>query len=191
MALKLFRSTGYSSIFAPGQSRVAMHPGWMIAAISAWAGFVCNVALWRELAGAGGDGMGLARALSLGLFISAGCAVVLSVLGWRRTLKPAGTLVLLLAALAACSIWAQVLPVDASLLDKRLSSLILPPWASLLRWQVWALLTVLALAPTVWVWNTKVRRLSANQQLSVTVMGILMGTALLAASAYLLMDFLA
>ena len=63
MALKLFRSTGYSSIFAPGQSRLAMHPGWMIAALGAWAGFVCNVALWRELAGSAQPAMGLPRAL--------------------------------------------------------------------------------------------------------------------------------
>src|SRR5215210_1526072 len=175
MALKLFRSTGYSSIFAPGQSRVAMHPGWMIAAVSAWAGFVCNVAVWRQFAGSGAEGMDWQPTLALGLFIAAGCVLVLSTLGWRRTLKPAGTLILFLAALAACSIWAQALPVDASLLDKRLSSLMLPSWASLLRWQVWALLTVLFLVPTVWVWNTKVRRLSARQQLSVMVMGSVLG----------------
>jgi glucan phosphoethanolaminetransferase (alkaline phosphatase superfamily) len=187
MALKLFRSTGYSSIFAPGQSRVAMHPGRMIAAISAWAGFVCNVALWRELAGSPDGGMGLARALVLGVLVSSACIVVLSALGWRRTIKPAGTLLLLLAALAACSIWAQGLPVDASLLDQRLAGLLLPPWASLLRWQVSALLAGLVLAPATWAWNTTLRRLSASQQLSVTVMGILIGGALLAVSGFLLM----
>jgi glucan phosphoethanolaminetransferase (alkaline phosphatase superfamily) len=186
MGLKLFRSTGYSSIFAPGQSRVAMHPGWMIAAVSAWTGFVCNVAVWRRFAASGAEEMDWAATLALGLFISAGCILVLSTLGWRRTLKPAGTLILLLAALAACSIWAQALPVDANLLDKRLSTLFLPPWANLLRWQVWALLTALFLVPTVWVWNTKVRRLSARQQLSVTVLGSVAGAALLAASGFLL-----
>ena len=44
MSLKLFRSTGYSSILAPGESRVATHPGWVILAISLWIGFACNVA---------------------------------------------------------------------------------------------------------------------------------------------------
>jgi glucan phosphoethanolaminetransferase (alkaline phosphatase superfamily) len=188
MALKLFRSTGYSSIFAPGQSRVAMHPGCMIAAISAWAGFVCNVALWRELADSSRGGVGLARALVLAVFVSAGCVVVLSVLGWRRTLKPAGTLILLFTALTACSVWAQALPLDASLLRQHLSGLILPPWTSLLRWQVSALLAGLALVPTVWAWNTALRRLSASQQLSVTVMGILIGGVLLAGSGFLLVE---
>lgn len=186
MSLKLFRSTGYSSIFAPGQSRVAMHPDWMVVATSTWVGFVCNVALWRELARSSVEGMGLARVLALAVFLSAACALVLSVLGWRRTLKPAATVILFFAALAACSIWGQALPVDASLLDKGLFSLILPPWASLLRWQVSAMLAGLALVPIVWAWNTKVRRLSASQQLSATVMGILISAALLAASGFAL-----
>jgi glucan phosphoethanolaminetransferase (alkaline phosphatase superfamily) len=188
MSLKLFRSTGYSSIFAPGQSRVAMHPGWIVLATSVWVGVVCNVAIWRELAPSSQEALGWPRALALAVFLSAACALVLSVLGWRRTLKPAATVVLLLAALGACSIWSQALPVDASLLDARLSSLILPPWASLLRWQVSTMLVGLALVPTVWAWNSKVRRLSAQQQLSATVMGILFSVVLLGASGFALVE---
>ena len=156
--------------------------------ISAWAGFACNVALWRELSRSPAGGMGLARALALAMLVSAGCVVVLSALGWRRTLKPAATLVVSLAALAACSVWTQALPVDASLLDRRLAGLLLPPWASLLRWQVSALLAGLALVPMVWAWNTTLRRLSASQQLSVTVMGMLIGAVLLAGSGFLLVE---
>src|SRR4051812_18897651 len=115
MSLKLFRSTGYASIFEPGQSRVAMHPGWVTAATSAWAGFVCNVALWRELAHSSTDRIGWPPVLALAVFISAACGLVLSVLSWRRTLKPAATLVLFVAALVACSIWSQALPADAAL----------------------------------------------------------------------------
>jgi glucan phosphoethanolaminetransferase (alkaline phosphatase superfamily) len=188
MSLKLFRSTGYSSIFAPGQSRVAMHPGWITAATSAWVGFACNVALWRELAHSSMDNMGWSRVLALAVFVCGASALLLSLLGWRRTLKPAATMLLFMAALAACSIWSQALPMDSSLLDKRLSSLILPPWASLLRWQASAVLAGLALAPSVWAWNTKVRRLSARQQLSATVMGILIGVVLLAASGFALLE---
>jgi lipid A ethanolaminephosphotransferase len=191
MSLKLFRSTGYSSIFAPGQSRVAMHPGWIVLAASVWVGFACNVAIWRELAHSPEESLGWARALALAVFLSAACALVLSVLGWRRTLKPAATVMLFLAALAACSIWSQALPVDPSLLDKRLASLIVPPWASLLRWQVSAILAGLALAPSIWTWNTKVRRLSAQQQLSATMMGILFSVVLLGASGFALAGGLA
>ena len=184
MSLKLFRSTGYESILSPGETRAALHPGWIVAGTSAWAGFVCNVALWRELWA--GDAPGLARALALGAFVAAVCAAFLSVLGWRKTLKPAATLVLLVAALAACAIWGQGIPVDASLLQKRLSSLILPSWASLLRWQVSTLLVVLALAPMVWLWNTQVRRLPGPQQLSVNMTGILVASIFVAAAGFLL-----
>jgi lipid A ethanolaminephosphotransferase len=161
-----------------------MHPGWITVATSAWVGLACNVALWRELAQS--NAMGWARVLVLAVFMASACALVLSLLGWRRTLKPAATSMLVLAALAACSIWSQALPVDANLLDKRLPGLLLPPWASLLRWQVPAILAGLALAPTVWIWNSKVRRLSAHQQLSATVMGVLISIALLAASGFAL-----
>jgi glucan phosphoethanolaminetransferase (alkaline phosphatase superfamily) len=185
MSVKLFRSTGYSSIFAPGETRVAMHPGWMIAAVSAWTGFVCNVALWRGWAQSPA-GSGLARALAIGCFVAAGCALVLSLLGWRRTIKPAGTLLLLMAALAACSVWTQALPVDVTLLDRRLSGVLVPPWASLLHWQVSALLAVLGLVPAAWVWHTRIRRLSASQQLSLMVMGSVAAAALLGGSGFLL-----
>jgi len=184
MSLKLFRSTGYESILSPGETRVSMHPGWIITATSAWAGFACNVALWRELWA--GDRAGLAWAFALGAFVAAACAAILSVLGWRKTLKPAATLILFVAALAACAIWGQDIPVDASLLQKRLSGLILPSWASLLRWQVSALLVVLALAPTIWLWNTQVRRLPGPQQLSINMMGILLASIMVAASGFLL-----
>jgi lipid A ethanolaminephosphotransferase len=167
---------------------VARHPGWIVLATSVCDGFVCNVAIWRELASSSTEAIGWERALALAVFLSAACALVLSVLGWRRTLKPAATVMLLLAALAACSIWSQALPMDASLLDKRLSSLIVPSWASLLRWQVSAMLAGLALVPTVWAWNTKVRRLSAQQQLSATVMGILFSVVLIGASGVVLAE---
>jgi len=190
MALKLFRSTGYSSIFAPGQSRVAMHPGWIVLATSLWVGFACNVALWLELTHSPVETIGLPRALAWAVFACGACALVLSVLGWRRTIKPAATVVLFLAAMAAFSIWSQALPLDDTLLDKRLSSLILPPWTSLLRWQVSAILVGLGLVPSVWAWNTKVRRLSARQQLSATVMGVLFGALLLAGSGFALVEYL-
>lgn len=184
MSLKLFRSTGYESILSPGETRVPVHPGWVIAATSAWAGFACNPALWRELWA--GDVAGLVQALELGTFVAAACAVLLSTLGWRKTLKPAATVLVFLAALTACAIWAQALPVDASLLQKRLFTLILPSWASLLRWQVSALLVVLAVAPTVWLWHTKVRRLPGPEQLSINMTGALLACAVLAGSGFLL-----
>lgn len=185
MSLKLFRSTGYSSILSPGETRAATHPAWMIAVVSAWAGFACNVALWRALASA--DLAAMMRALTVGALLGAAYAMVLSVLGWRKTLKPAGTLVLFMVASAAASIWAQALPMDATLLDKGLSRLIVPSWASLLRWQMSALLVGLALVPSVWLWHTDVRRLPGPKQLNINLLGALIAGTVLAGSGLLLL----
>lgn len=180
MALKLFRSTGYESILAPGETRAALHPGWLILAISAWVGFASNVVLWREL-WAFPQGSGLVPAITLGVFVAAACVAVLSLLGWRKTLKPAATLILFVAALVACASWGQAPLIGASA-DAQLASLALPSWASFLRWQISALLVGLALVPTVWLWNTRVRRLPGPQQFNINALGLLAGGALLAGS---------
>lgn len=185
MSLKLFRSTGYSSILSAGETRVAMHPGWMILLTSVWAGLACNVALWRELSALPDGGAGLGRALVTSAFIASAGAVVLSVLGWRKTLKPAATLILLLAALAASAAWVQPLPADNPA-GPRLFSLILPSWTGLLHWQAWAALAGLALLPAMWVSKTRVRRLPGDEQLGVNLTGILAAGAMLALSGFFL-----
>jgi lipid A ethanolaminephosphotransferase len=182
MSLKLFRSTGYSSILTPGETRVLRHPAWVVAAVSAWVGLVCNPALWHTLLGGGGA----AWALTAGLATGAAAGVVLSLMGWRRTLKPTATLLLLTAALLACGIFLQDLPVDATLLDRKLRTL-MPGWPSLLRWQTPALLAMLVLPPLLWMWNAPLRRLSGPEQLRHNLLGAGLGLALLAAAALMLM----
>jgi hypothetical protein len=184
MSLKLFRSTGYSSILLAGETRVATHPGWVIAAAGAWAGFAPNVALWRALAS--GDGAALARGLILGVLVGGACAALLSLLGWRKTLKPATIAVLFLVALAAVAIWEQALAVDAGLLQRGLTELVVPSWASLLRWQTPTLLVALAVAPSVWVAHTHVRRLPGPRQLGVNLTGAAIAAALVAAAGFVL-----
>ena len=185
MSLKLFRSTGYSSILSAGETRTAMHPGWIILATALWAGFACNVGLWRLVSGtAGVDG---GRTLLWCVFAAAACAVLLSLLGWRRTLKPAASLVLLLAALSACAIWSRGFALNGKLSDLPLASLMFPSWTSLLRWQAIALLVALGAIPMVWVWNARVRRFGGPQQLRVNLIGMATGGALLAATGFALL----
>ena len=185
-SLKLFRSTGFSSILTAGEARDAVHPSWIVLATSLWIGFACNVALWRELSASVLDVGGLGLALAMGTFIAACVAVTLSLLGWRATLKPAATLLLLMAALSAVSIWGQALPVDASLADRKISTFLVPPWALLLRWQVCALLALLAVVPTVWVWQVQMRKFSGPRQLNVNLLGALVSAAVLAGSGFML-----
>lgn len=174
MSLKLFRSTGYSSILGPGETRVAPHPGWLVLGVSLWIGLACNVALWRALRGMDGA-PDLARSLLAGAFIAAACGAVLSLLGWRRTLKRAAAVLMLLAAVAAACIWVQALPLNASLLQQGLRTLVLPTWPSLLRWQFPVLVVLLGVAPALWLSQLRLRRLPGPKQLQANITGIALG----------------
>ena len=166
MALKLFRSTGYSSLLMPGETRMAAHPSWLVLGVSLWLGIVCNVAVWRLLGGTAPDAR---NALASVLLLAGGNGVFLSLLGWRRTIRLAITLALLVGALVACGLWSQQLPIET--LWHGPSRGLLPAWASLLRWQVLLLILLLALVPIVWVWNHSPRRLSAPAQLRANLGG--------------------
>ena len=181
MTLKLFRSTGYSSILSAGETRVLLHPAWVVVCVGLWAGFACNVALWQALAA----GENLHRALLQGWLVAAASAVFLSFLGWRRTLKPAATLVLLLAALSACGTWSRGLPLDASLFGRGPTAL-LPTWASLLDWQMPVVLAITGVLPMLWLWSTELRRLPGPAQLRVNVIGIALALGVGAGALYLL-----
>jgi hypothetical protein len=58
-----------------------------------------------------------------------------------------------------------------------------------LQWQVLVVLVLLAAVPTVWVWNTHLRRLPGPRQLVVNLVGAAAGALALAASALLLHGF--
>ena len=182
MALKLFRATGHSTLILPGEVRLAPHPAWLVLVVSLWLGLACNVALWRAIAGS--DAASMATAVKIAGAVGGGSAIVLGLLGWRRTLKPAATLLLLAGAVVACGIWTQGLPFD-SLWTQRPRTL-LPAWANLLRWQVPALLALLALLPIVWVWNQRLRRLPGPRQLNANLLTAGLGAAVLVASALML-----
>lgn len=182
MALRLFRTTGYSTLLMPGEERMAMHPAWLVLAVSLWLGLVCNVELWRELAGSGTVGM--ASALTSGVLIASAVGLVLSLLGWRRTLKATATVLLFLGGAVACGLWVQGLALDSlwTLPVRRL----LPAWPNLLRWQVPALFAALALLPAVWLWNVSVRRLTGPRQLNSNLVGMGLSGAILIAAGILL-----
>src|SRR3954466_12808868 len=170
MSLKLFRSTGYHSILAPGETRVAMHPGWAVVASGVWIGFACNPWFWRSLSG----GSGLLAAVLQGAAITGGAATVISLFGWRRTLKPIATLLIGAAALVAAGVWTQDVALGATLESQR-AVMALPSWASLFGWQVPTLLGLLGLLPMLWLWNTHLRRLSGSAQLGANLTGMALG----------------
>jgi glucan phosphoethanolaminetransferase (alkaline phosphatase superfamily) len=168
MSLKLFRSTGFHSILAPGEARLALHPGWAVAMVAGWAGAACNAWLWQALAGVGS----LTTAVAAGVGIAGAVGLFLSVFGWRRTFKPAATFALLGTALLSGGVWTQAIQPRALVDDSTRLSAFLPAWASLFGWQVPTLLVLLGVMPVLWLWNTKLRRLSGPSQLRSNLAGM-------------------
>ena len=180
MALRLFRTTGYSTLLMPGETRKATHPAWLVLWASLWIAFACNVAVWRFLGGT----VDWRAALGSAAVIGGAAGVFLSLLGWRRTLKLAITLLVLAAALAAAGVWTQQLPVHT--LWQGPPRAMLPAWASFMRWQVLLLVLVLAVVPVVWLWNHPVRRLSGPAQLRSNLAGACVAALVFGAGVFLL-----
>lgn len=173
MALRLFRTTGYSTLMMPGETRLALHPAWLVLATSAWLALACNVEVWRLLANESpADPRYVAATVAL---LGGASAFVLSLLGWRRTLKFSATLLLLAGGLAACGLWVQGLPLEA-VWEQRPRSVV-PGWANFMGWQVPGLMLLLSLLPVVWVWNVQLRRLPGPAQLQVNIAGAAAGAA--------------
>jgi len=171
MALKLFRSTGYASVFGPGETRIALHPGWVVLALSLWAGLACNAPLWLTLLGRGQPQQALAFALLAGGIT----AVLLGLLGWGHFFKPAAMLLLWAAAWLAAVAWSR-------------GATGAPVW---LPWSLVLTLPVLGLLPWVWLRNVPVKRMSMPRQLRCNLLAVLLGAAACAASLSLAAPMLA
>ena len=172
MALKLFRTTGYSTLLMPGEQRQSLHPAWLVVVASLWIGLACNAGLWRLPAAPGS----VRAVFATFCLLAGGSGGVLSLLGWRRTIRLAITVMVAGAALVACGLWVQALPIE-NLWQQRPRSL-LPPWPSFMGWQVPTLMLVLAVVPIVWVWNLPLRRLRGPEQLQANISGALLGALL-------------
>jgi lipid A ethanolaminephosphotransferase len=180
MALRLFRTTGYSTLLMPGETRVRPHPARLVLWGSLWLALAANVGVWRFLLQRTDDWR---NALASVLIVGGMAGVVLSLLGWRRTLKPALTLALVAGALCADGLWSLQLPVEA--LWQGPVSNWLPGWASFLRLQGLALMLVLGLLPIVAVWNAQARRLSGPAQLKSNLWGAALAGVVFAAGMLL------
>ena len=180
MALRLFRTTGYSTLLMPGEARIAPHPARLVLLASLWLAIACNVAVWRALGGSLDWRMAAASALVIG----GASGIVFSLLAWRRTLKPVVTLALIAGALVAAGLWNQRLPVETIWQGPPRS--LLPPWTSFMRWEVLLMVLGLAVVPIVWLWNHAVRRLPGPSQFRANVGGAFAGALVFAAGLLLL-----
>ena len=163
----------------PGEARLATHPTRFVLWASLWLALACNVAVWRLL---GGELGSLRTTLASVAILGGGSGILFSLLAWRRTLKPAITIALIAAALVACGMWTQQLPVEA--LWRQSPGTLLPSWADFMRWQVLALVLVLAVVPIVTVWNVAMRRLPGPAQFRASIAGMIVAGLVLGAGIY-------
>lgn len=138
-----------------------LHPAWVVVLISTWLATACNVPLWREVAQLPGQGSlrGWGFAIAFALIVAAGNAALLSLLAWRWTLKPAATVLVVMAAFGAYFMLAYGVAIDASMLTNVLQTDVHEA-ADLLNLRMLATVLALAAPPLWWLLRRPVQELS-------------------------------
>jgi lipid A ethanolaminephosphotransferase len=196
MGLKLFRSTGHSSLLdtrtaaawqkrSPGLLGYALGRNpliiWLI--VSLWMATVGNWALWRGLASVGqmaslGD---YAFVAALVCIITGALGLIAGVLAWQRTVKPVLTLLLIATALGMHFMLTYGVVIDTTMITNVLQT---DPRETRELLNVRMLVTVLVVAglPCVWLWRQQVQRIPLTQQLARNI-GFALASGLLVAVA--------
>lgn len=164
------RTSGHSLIPAVAPAAAAprpLHPAWVVVFISTWLATACNVPLWREVAQLPGQGSlrGWGFAVAFALIVAAGNAALLTLLAWRWTLKPAATVVVLMAAFGAYFMLAYGVAIDASMLTNVLQTDVHEA-GDLLNLRMLGTVLALAAPPLWWLVRRPVRRLSPLRHLA-------------------------
>ena len=143
-----------------------LHPAWVVLVISLWLASACNVPLWRALAALPGQSSlrDWGFALMFGLIVAAGHAALLSLLAWRLTLKPAVTVLLLMAGCGAYFMLAYGILIDADMLKNVLQT-DLHEAGDLLTWRLPATVLALAAPPLLWLYPRPLQRVGVWRQL--------------------------
>jgi len=164
MGLRLFHITEFAqSMLSPAAQRESHHPAVPLVLASLWLAVAGNLPLWRELVRLPMDGGQLLWiALCFGLLTAAVLGALLSVLNWPWLLKLVITGFLWLGALNTLLLWAG----HSAL---RLAPGTWPPLLAQLRalplWQSLLVFGLLALAPSLWLWNVRLRRVALLHRL--------------------------
>lgn len=166
MSLRLFHVTEFAqSMLSPADQREARHPAQLLLLASLWLALVGNAPLWRELSRLPMDfGSLLWIGLCFGLLTAAALGALLSLLNWEWLLKTGITALLWLVALNTLLLWAGHSYLSASLKPGALQTI----WSQLRAMPLWQPLLVfglLALAPSVWMWQLSLRRVAVASRL--------------------------
>jgi lipid A ethanolaminephosphotransferase len=158
---------GRRAVAHPTHPSRDIHPAWVVVLASAWLATACNVPLWREVAALPGQSTlrGWVFALAFAVIVAAGNAALLSVLAWRWTLKPAITVLLLMAAFGAYFMLAYGIAIDASMLVNVMQTDVKEA-GDLLNWRMLATVLALTAPPLLWLYRRPVRRMRAFRHMA-------------------------
>jgi len=146
-------------------SREPSRPAWVAVLVSLWLATACNLPLWREVMQLPGQGSarGWLFALAFALIVAAGNAALLSLFAWRRVLKPAAAVLVLMAAFGAYFMLAYGIAIDASMLVNVLQTDVHEA-GDLLSWRMLGTVLVLAAPPLWWLARTPLRHVPTLRQ---------------------------
>jgi lipid A ethanolaminephosphotransferase len=175
MGLKLFRTTGYSTLLdtqtaaawkSSGSIALGRNPLGLLSIVSAWIATVGNLALWRELGRLGklhsaGD---YAFAAAMAVIIFGALGLIFSLLAWRHTIKPLLALLLIATALGMHFMLSYGIVIDTPMITNVLQT---DPRETrdLLNWKLFFTLLIVAGLPIAWMWRQQVQRLRWSAQL--------------------------
>lgn len=182
MSLRLFHITEFAdSMLTPAAQRDARHPALLLLLASLWLALAGNVPLWRELSRLPMETGSLVWiGLCFALLTMAALGLLLSLLNWPWLLKGVITLLLWLAALNTALLWAGHAYLSTALLARGLPT-VLAQLQSLPIWQLLLMLGLLALAPSLWLWQLRLRRVALPTRLPQNLLLALLCTCVLAA----------
>lgn len=181
MGLRLFHITEFAqSMLSPAAQREARHPALLVLLASLWLALAGNLPLWRELARLPMDsGSLLWIGLCFGLLTTAVLGALLSLLNWPGLLRSLITVLLWLTALNSLLLWSGHAALRLSLQPAAW----LPMIAQLRAISMWHQLLVfgvLALVPSWWLWQVRLRRVALLNRLPQNLLLLVLFTALLA-----------
>lgn len=184
MTLKLFHITEFaeSAWVSPEKQREAIHPVMVVCLVSLWLTLACNFPLWRELAHLPLEtGQRWWLGLRLALLMLFALTALLSLVSWRRTLKLALMLLLLLAALNTPLMLSQANFLDLSAGLGQLGAQL----RAGTNWQLVGLFVALGLLPALWLWRLPVRRVPLPAKLPQNALLLVLSCVLLAGTWWL------
>ncbi len=141
-------------------------PLWVVIGSSLWMAVVSNFALWRQLhsiQSLTAFDIGVTAAVMI-IAITAALTALLALTAWRATLKPATTILLLMAAVGSYFMLSYRIVIDPGMMTNFLQTDVREAGA-LLNWRLAVAVALLAIGPVWLIWRQPILYESLGRQL--------------------------